>query len=286
MSFGLVNIPVKVYPATEDRDFKFRYLHRACFTPITYVKRCPTCGVDVNQQDIVRGYEYARGQFVTINGEELQNLPLPTTRAIEIADFVNLDEIDPLYFSHPYYLVPGDGGQKPYSLLHRAMGQTGKAALAKVALRQKESLVAIRLYRQVLVMETMAYQNEIRQLEGMPEAQYQEQLDPRELDMAVRLVDSLTTSFDIGKYNDNYHQALEQLISNKISGRDIAVSPTPNPAKVVDLMDALKASIERAQSERSPIEAGRPAKRRAAAGKASGARTAAKAVDKRLADQT
>lgn len=278
LSFGLVNIPVKVYPATENKDFKFHFLHKKCHSPITYVKRCPICNEDVTQEEIVRGYEYARGQYVVLSPEELEELPLPTTRAIEISDFVNLEEIDPIYFSRPYYLAPAEGGQKAFALLHRAMSDTGKVALAKVALRQRESLVAIRVYRRAFVLETMLYADEIRRLETVPELDYPEQLDSRELEMAVHLVESLSAPFEPAKYEDNYRKALEEAIAGKIAGREVAVAPAPAPAKVVDLMEALRASIERAEAERSPGRRGAAAKARRAAAQG---RAASKAADKR-----
>lgn len=256
LSFGLVNIPVKVYPATEDRDFKFHYLHRKCHTPINYVKRCPTCEEDVEQDEIVRGYEYARGQYVVVAAEELAELPLPTTKAIEISDFVDLREIDPIYFSRPYYLAPGEGGQKAFALLHRAMSETGRAALAKVALRQRETLVAIRSFQQALLMETMLYADEIRRPEALPGLAPPPPPDPRELEMAKRLIDSLSASFEPARYEDNYRKALEELITAKIAGREVAVAPPPAPAKVVDLMEALRASIERAEAERRTAREG------------------------------
>jgi DNA end-binding protein Ku len=278
LSFGLVNIPVKVYPAVEEKDFSFRLLHRKCHTPITYAKRCPACGTDVGADEIVRGYEYARGQFVVVTQEELASLPLPTTRAIEISDFVSLEEIDPLYFSRPYYLAPGDGGQKAYALLHRAMADTNRVALAKVALRQRESLACVRIYRRALVLETMLYADEIRRPENLPEIDYPQALDPRELDMAKRLVESLSAPFEPEKYHDGYRRALEELIGGKIAGRQVVVPPAPAPAKVVDLMEALRASIEQAEKERAPAaRAGR-----AGAGRASArGRKAATAADRR-----
>ncbi|MGB9887015.1 MAG: Ku protein [Moorellales bacterium] len=266
LSFGLVNIPVKVYPAVEEKDFSFRLLHRQCNTPITYAKRCPVCGVDVGVDDIVRGYEFARGQFVVVTQEELSSLPLPTTRAIEISDFVSLEEIDPLYFSRPYYLAPEDGGQKAYALLHRAMADTKRVAVAKVTLRQRESLACVRVYRRALVLETMLYADEIRRPENLPEVTYTETLDPRELEMAKKLVESLSAPFEPEKYRDGYRQALEELISSKIAGRQVVAPPAPAPAKVVDLMEALRASIEQAEKKRpSAARAGRTGSERASA---------------------
>lgn len=266
IGFGLVNIPVKVYPATEDKDIKFRYVHRACHTPINYVKRCPTCDRDVEKDEIVRAYEYAQGQFIFFSEEELDNLPLPTTHTIEISDFVNLQEIDPIYFSRPYYLAPADGGQKAYALLRQAMADTGQTALARVALRQKESLVAVKVYQQALVMETMVYSDELRPLKSIPELEYQVNLVSREREMAVQLIKSLAIQFEPQRYTDHYRQALEERIAAKVAGREVEMAPAPAPARVVDLMEALQASIEQAQQERRQAQtgAGGTARRRTA----------------------
>lgn len=259
ISFGLVNIPVKVYPAVEDKDIKFRYIHRECHTPINYVKRCPTCDRDVEKEEIVRGYEYRRGQYILFTEEELEKLPLPTTRIIEISDFVDQREVDPLYFSRSYYLAPAEGGPKAYALLYRAMVDTGQMALAKVTLRQRESLVGLRAYQNALLMETMAYAEEIRPLAAIPELHYDVHLEPREVEMAVRLIESLAASFEPQKYKDHYREALEELIGAKVAGREIELAPAPAPANVVNLLEALQASIEKAEAERQPTKAG-PAK--------------------------
>jgi DNA end-binding protein Ku len=279
LSFGLVSIPVKVYPAVEEKEISFRLLHRDCHTPIVYARRCPSCGKDLDPEEIVRGYEYARGQFVVLTQEELDSLPLPTTKTIEISDFVRLEEIDPIYFSRPYYLAPQEAGKKAFALLHRAMADAGKAALAKVALRQRESLVCVRVYGKGFLLETMLYADEIRRLEFLPELDYPQELDPRELAMAGKLVDTLSAPFDPTRYRDDYRNALEELISNKITGREVVAAPAPPPEKVVDLMEALKASIERAEKERRPAQ---PAARaRATPARSAQARGAARAAGKR-----
>lgn len=245
ISFGLVNIPVRLYAATEERDVRFNTLHRVCGAQIRYQKYCPHCERPVEQAELVRGYPIAPGSFITVEEEELDALPVTTAHTVEITDFVSLDEIDPIYFHRSYYMEPDDGAQKAYALLHRAMRDAGRVALAKVAIRHKESLACVRVYDRALVMETMFYPDEIRSLDGLSGLPADVDLNPRELEMAARLIDAMTEPFDPAKYRDRYREALLQLIEEKARGDNARPAPAPATAgRVIDLMEALEASLK------------------------------------------
>ncbi|WP_028986725.1 Ku protein [Thermicanus aegyptius] len=242
ISFGLVHIPVKMHAATEDKSPKFRYLHKLCNTPIQYVKRCPFCGVDVEWEEIIRGYEYEEGRFMILDEEELEELKGERSRTIEITDFVDLKEIDPIYFHHSYYLSPQEGGGKAYKLLHQAMEVSGRIAVAKVSLRSKENLAALRAYGKVLVLETLFFPDEIRDVNQVPVETEAVKVEEREISMATQLIDQLTAPFEPEKYKDPFRQALEEHIKEKV--------PVEGPerpdqtANIIDLMEALKKSLE------------------------------------------
>ncbi len=252
ISFGLVSIPIKLYTATQSKDIKFNFLHKECMTPIKYEKVCPVCKTELQQQDLVRGYEYEKGRYVVIQEEDLEKIPLSTLKTIEILDFVSLKEIDPVYFVKSYYVAPGDLGAKPYQLLLEAMKKTGRIAIARVVLRQKESLAVLRTYDKCLVMETIYYPDEIRSTQYIPELDYQVDIHDNEMKMAVSLIENLTTTFEPEKYKNTYREALMELIHAKISGDEIAVPAQPEAPKVVDLMEALRASIEASQKQKAP----------------------------------
>ena len=344
ISFGLVNIPVRMYLAVEEKAVRFRQLHQRCGTPIRYRRWCPRCDVEVAAEELARGYEYAPDRFVLITDEDLARLPLPTARAIEILDFVQGEAIDPIYFQRTYYLEPAEGGGKAYRLLRRAMDLRGRVAIAKVALRNKETLACLRTFRQrALALVAMAYPDEIRPLEALPafaalgppetlvpagadvapggaraagpggpddggpapapdgpgrppavtaagsaplrpdgwpgaapsgpppdgvaidgtaagrpgEADGRPAsptggdgaVDDRELELALHLIDRLTTRFDPDRYRDRYREALLTVVQRKLQGQEAVVAP-PEPAPVVDLMEALRASLEQLEDRR------------------------------------
>ncbi len=251
ISFGLVHVPVKLYSATERKDIKFSYLHEKCKTPVKYQKLCPTCNTEVPMEEVVRGYEYEKGKYVILRDEDFENIPLESSKTVEILNFVKLSEIDPVYFDKSYYLAPGDGGQKAYELLKQAMRDSNKVAVAKVVIRSKESLAALRVYNDVIVMETMFYPEEIRATHLMPEIDYKVQIHDNEVKMATGLIDSLTQPFRPEQYQNRYRNALNELITSKITGEEIEVAPRVEPGKVVDLMEALKASIQMAKEEKN-----------------------------------
>ncbi|MBO8127330.1 MAG: Ku protein [Firmicutes bacterium] len=256
ISFGLVHIPVKLYAATQENSLKFNYLHKECHTPIKYEKVCPACDRKVDKGEIVWGYEYEPGKYVVLEKEDFESIPLETTKTIDIIDFVSLAEIDPIYYANSYYLAPAEGGQKPYSLLLKAMQETGKIAMAKVVLRKKEALASLRVYQnQALVLETMFYPDEIRSLEQIPELDHEPKIHGNELKMAVSLIENLSEPFQPERYKDNYRLALIELVHSKIEGEEIAV-PTAGQgrAEVIDLMTALEESIKATKEEKAQHE--------------------------------
>ncbi|MGG4453588.1 Ku protein [Brevibacillus porteri] len=245
ISFGLVNIPVRMFTATEERDIRFRQLHKECNTPIKYTKMCPHCQREVDTSEIVRGFEYEKGHFVMIDDEDLEAITPETRRAIEIIDFVDLSEIDPVYFHKSYFLSPQDTGEKAYALLRSAMEQTGKIGVAQVTMRNRQSLAVIRLYEHCIMLETIFYPDEVRpvsQVPALPEATVP--LAENELKMATELISNMTIPFDPAKYTDEYRSDLQKLIEKKLEGQEIATAPTVARTNVIDLMQALKESLE------------------------------------------
>ena len=250
ISFGLVHVPVKLYSATEKKDIKFSYLHEKCKTPVRYEKVCPTCETEVPMEEIVKGYEYEKGKYVIMRDEDFESIPLATAKTVEILNFVELKEIDPLFFDKSYYLAPGDGGQKAYELLKNSMQETQKVAVAKVIIRSKESLAALRVYNDIIIMETMFYPEEIRNTELLPEINYNVKINENEAKMASGLIESLTEPFAPEKYRNEYRAALGELIESRITGEEVEVVPRVETGKVVDLMEALEASIDLAKKEK------------------------------------
>lgn len=244
ISFGLVHIPVRLYTATEDRDVKFRLLHGPCGTPIRYRRYCETCDREVEHDELVTAFEYERGQFVVVTEEEKEAIPLPQSRVISILDFVDLQQIDPIHFARSYFLEPAEGGLKAYALLRRAMADTGRVAVAKVVLRSKESLAAVRVYGRALVVETMHFADEIRSPEALAGIAEEPEFHENELQMASTLISNLTSDFAPEKYTNEYRRALLELIEDKVAGREIVRAPEPEREKVIDLVEALRKSVE------------------------------------------
>ncbi|SDJ11627.1 Ku protein [Natribacillus halophilus] len=247
IQFGLVSIPIKLHAATENKAVSFRNLHKKCHTPIKYEKVCPVCEESVENDDIVKGHEMNDGRFVVVDDEELKSLKEANTeKAVEILDFVHIDEIDPIYFNRSYYLGPDEGGTKAYALLRKALSDTRKVGIAKIIIRSKEQLAVLRIREETLLMETLHYPDEIRASADVPNVPSSENIEKKELDTAVLLIDQLTASFDPEKYEDEYRKNLLALIESKQSGENI-VTPEKEkqPDNVTDLMDALQASVDR-----------------------------------------
>jgi DNA end-binding protein Ku len=247
ISFGLVNIPIKLHTATEDKDIKLRTLHNKCHAPIKYEKICSVCEEEVKPEDIVKAYEYTKGKFVVLDQEELEKLRKENEeKAVEIIDFVKIEEIDPIYFDRSYYMSPNEGGGKAYSLLRKALQESQKVGLAKIIIRSKEQLAVIRVYENTLVMETIHYPDEVRKAGDVPNVPSENKVTQKELDTAILLIDQLTSVFEPEKYTDDYRTALLELIESKRTGKEtVTTSAKEVPSNVTDLMAALQASIDR-----------------------------------------
>lgn len=250
ISFGLVHVPVKMFTATEDKDVHFRSIHKECGTPISNVRTCAHCNKEVQLDEISKGFEYEKGKFVLFNEQELEAIKPETAKTIQILDFVDLTDIDPLYFQKAYYLSPDQSGAGAYNLLLEAIKQTGKIGIAKISIRSKSSLAAIRVVENCLCMETMHYPDEIRSLAQVPNLPGQVNVNEKELQMAKMLIEQLSEKFEPEKYTDDYRIAMLEAIQQKVAGQsvDIVTAPVAGRTNVIDLMSALQASLEAAKA--------------------------------------
>jgi DNA end-binding protein Ku len=253
ISFGLVTVPVKLYSAVNRKTVRFHQLHATTGVRIQQKRVDPQTGEEVPYDEIVKGYEIAPDRYVVIAPEELEALDPKKTKTIDIEDFVDLGDIDPIFYDHPYYLAPGPGGAKPYRLLLEAMRETSKVAVARVVIRQKENLVAIRPMGDVLGMTTMIFADEVvdpEKLDDLPDPD-EVKTTERELDIAKQLVESLSGRFEPDKYHDSYREDVLALNERKAAGEEIAVQPPreEDQAPVPDLMSALKASLDAVRKE-------------------------------------
>jgi DNA end-binding protein Ku len=265
ISFGLVTIPVKLYTATEQKDVRFRLLHTECHTPIKNQRFCPHCERTIEWSDVVRGYEVSKGRFVVVTDEEIDQIPIDTSGNVNIAGFVELREIDPIYYERSYYVVPDEGGAKAFLLLGEALRDANRVAIGKVVIREKEQLVALRPYENALIMNTLYYADEVRALSALEELPVEAKVHPNERKMAVQLVDNLAMEFSAAEFRDEYRDALRTMIDAKGKGEAVAAPrEAAAPGKVVDLMEALRRSVEMAQDRRRP--AGEAKGRQAARG--------------------
>jgi DNA end-binding protein Ku len=239
ISFGLVSIPVRMYTATESKELKFHFLDRRDMAPIGYDKVNKETGESVPADEIIRGFEVGKGQFVELTEEDLDRLDVELTHAIDICDFVSIDEIDPLYFRKGYYLLPQEGAEKPYRLLLEALEETGRSAIAKVTIRNKQHLAAIRPIEDTLVLETMYYADEVRP----PEAAPKPQVRAPEVEMAKTLIENLAAKWDPERYHDSYRSQLLDLLRKKAKGKPLPEPSSDEGGEVVDLMEALRQSV-------------------------------------------
>jgi DNA end-binding protein Ku len=258
ISFGLVNVPVKLYSAVSKKTVRFHQLHDKDGVRIQQKRVCPADGEEVPYENIVKGYEITPEQYVIVEPGELEALEPRKTKTIDIEDFVDLDEIDPLYYDHPYYLLPGTGAAKPYKLLVTAMQDAQKVAIARVVIRQKEQLVAIRPAEDgVLAMSTMNFADEVVSPDKFDETPGDDiETSKREVEMARQLIDSLSSDWTPDKYRDTYRDRVLELIEQKAQGKEIAVQPVEEPQPVPDLMAALEASVQAARQSKD--SGGRP----------------------------
>jgi DNA end-binding protein Ku len=258
ISFGLVSIPVRVYTATDEKTLRFNQLHEKDHGRIRYKRVCAKDGEEVPYDEIVKGYEYEKDHYVVLSDDELDSVPVESSRAIDIEQFVDISEIDPVYFKKSYYLAPEETGVKAYSLLREALREGGKVGIAKVSFRDKEHLAAIRLMDDVVVLDTMYWPDEIRPAE-FEELDKDVKVRPQEVQMAESLIDNLTDDWDPTRYRDEYREALLEIVEKKVAGEEIEIVEAPEETKVVDLMEALKQSVESTKKQAGAKSSGRKA---------------------------
>jgi len=288
VSFGLVSIAVKLYSATEEKDIRFHQVHRTDGGRIKYQRTCSVDGEVVSFDDIAKGYDIGGGEMVILTDEDFAELPLSTSRAIDVLEFVPAEQIDPILFAKAYYLEPEGQAAKPYVLLRDALRDADRVAIVKIAIRQREQLATLRVRDDVLVLNTMMWPDEVR----TPEFGFLDddiETRPAELAMASSLIDSMAGSFKADEFTDNYRAALQEVIDAKVEGREVVQPEEAEeaPAAAIDLMAALKASVERAKQARgesssepaaAPKKAASAAKKAPAAKKAAPAKKATKAA--------
>jgi DNA end-binding protein Ku len=251
ISFGLVMIPVKLYAATEQKDIAFRQVHREDGGRIRFRRVCSLDGAEVPYEDVAKGYELPGGEVIVLTDEDLADLPLASSKSIEVMHFTPADQLDPILFNRSYYVEPEAAGVRAYALLRDALERSGRVAIAQVALRQRESLATLRVRDGVLVLETLLWPDEIR---GADFGFLDEDVEVRtqELRMATSLIDSMTVDFDPAEYHDRYREALQELVTAKIEGRDVLQPGEPAaPAASTSLADALKASLAAARGDQA-----------------------------------
>jgi DNA end-binding protein Ku len=272
VSFGLVNIPVGLAPATKpaarQSDVSFRMLHRECGTPIKQKRWCPVHERDVESDELVRGWEVAKGQFVTVEDADLEAIEQrDTSRSIEISRFVRLDEVDPIYFDRTYFLVPAgaEAARRPYVLLSEAMKEAGVAALGRFVLAGKEKLCLIRPMGEALALETLFVSEDVKDHAEIAEAVSTSEVREPELELAKQIIASLAGSFDPGELRSEYRESLRELLEAKLAGQEIEMPEAPAPTPVVDLMEALRASVAAASAKKPTAEKKKAAPRKRAA---------------------
>src|SRR5919106_57024 len=273
ISFGLVTIPVSVYPATEEKTLRFNQLHDEDGGRIRMKRVCSIDGEEVGYEHIVKGYEYEKDRYVILTDDDFEAIPVESSRAIDIVQFVELEEIDPMLYKKSYYLVPEETGAKAYSLLREALNKAGKVGIAKVSFRDKEHLAALRFRDDAFVLETMFWPDEIREAD-FGGVDVSTKVRSNELEMAQSLIENLTADWDPTEFTDEYRESLLRVVEAKINGEEIEVVEAEPTAKVVDLMEALKASVAAAKKETKAEAA--PKKKTAAKKKPAAKKPAAK----------
>jgi DNA end-binding protein Ku len=288
ISFGLVTIPVAVYPATEEKTLRFNQIHEKDGGRIRMKRTCSIDGEEVPYDEIVKGFEYEKDRYVILSDEDFDAVPVESSRAIDIVQFVDLDEIDPMLYKKSYYLVPDETGAKAYALLREALAQENKVGIAKVSFRDKEHLSALRFKDDAFILETMYWPDEIRAAD-FGDVDVDVKVRDQELEMARTLIENLTADWNPEEFNDEYREALLKIVEAKINGEEIdIVAPEPT-AKVVDLMEALKASVAAARDrgdEPAPKRSSGGAKKKTTAKKPTAAKaksTAKKPVARKKA---
>ncbi|MGE5141488.1 MAG: Ku protein [Rudaea sp.] len=255
ITFGLINIPVKLYSATQERDLNLDMLRKGDLCPIRYARVCRATGEEVPYDDIVRGYQYQKGDYVVLDEEDFKKADVKKTQSIEVVSFTEQDTIDTKYFEKPYYLEPGKGAANAYALLREALKRSEKVAICRYVLRTKENIGILKPEGDVLMLDQMRLQSELRSPAGLDLPERAEVSD-REIDMALQLIDQLTEPFHPEDFKDTYREELEQIISQKVEGKEpVAHGKAPEPTQVPDLMAALRKSLER-ERRRHPVRSG------------------------------
>jgi DNA end-binding protein Ku len=277
VSFGLVSIGVKLYSATEERDVSFHQVRRSDGARVRYKRVAESDGEEVPYSEIAKGYQLPSGEIVVLTDDDFKDLPLPSARVVDVLQFVPADQIDPIYYNRSYYLEPEKTAVKPYVLLREALEESDMVALVKVAIRNREQLATLRVRDGVIVLDTMIWPDEVREADfGFLD----EDIDvrPQERQMARSLVDSMSGDFDPEEYSDNYREALQTVIEAKVEGREVvaAEEAQPTAGNVVDLMSALRASVDAAKQSRGESSAKQPPAKKAPAKKTAPNKTAAK----------
>ncbi len=251
ISFGLVNIPIALYPATRREDLKFRLLREGDLSPVNYKRVAEKDGKEVPWEKIVKGFEYEKGKFVVLNEKDFQRVDLEATQTVDIQDFVDVEDIDPMYFYKPYYLEPQKGGDKAYVLLRETLEKTGKVGIAKVIIKTRQYLAGVKPHKHALVLELMHFAEELADSEKLNVPKKTSEPGKKEMDMAKALVESMTSEWDPKKYKDDYRDALMEVIEEKVEsgGEEIEEKPKPKKesSKVIDLVSILQQSLAKAE---------------------------------------
>jgi DNA end-binding protein Ku len=271
ISFGLVNIPIALYPATKREELKFRLLRKTDLSPVSYKRVAEKDGKEVPWDQIVKGYEYEKGKYVVLKDEDFERVDLEATQTVDIQDFVDQEEIDPMFFYKPYYLEPQKGGDKAYALLREALKDTNKVGIAKVVIKTRQYLAGVKPHNGALVLELMHFADELAD-PGELHLPKKVEIGKREMTMAKSLIESMSAKWNPEKYKDDYREALMEVIEEKVEagGKEIEEKPkkAPKPTKVIDLVSVLQKSLEetgakRKTTARSRAKKGQPAKKAA-----------------------
>ncbi len=250
LSFGLLAIPVKLYTAARSQRMNLHQLHKVCHTRLKQPLFCPQCNRQVDRSEVVRGYEYEKGKYVVINEDEIKKITPRSSTVMEIVAFVKQEQIDPIYFDASYFMIPDKESEKPYALLLKTLEDSNRVGIATVTMHQREYTVFIRPRKNGLTIHTMYYANEIREVAGYGKAEKDVKLKPAEIKLAEQLVDSLSQDFQPEQFHDKFQENLKALIEAKQKGKSIVAEHQPGPARVIDMMEALKKSLANAEAQR------------------------------------
>jgi DNA end-binding protein Ku len=257
LSFGLLAIPVKLYTAARSQRMNLHQLHKVCHTRLKKPLYCPQCKRQVERSEVVRGYEYEKGQYVIVNEEDIKKITPRSSAVMEIVAFVKQEQIDPIYFDASYFVLPDKDSEKPYALLLKTLEDSHRVGIATVTMHQREYTVFIRPRKNGLTIHTMYYANEIREIAGYGKAEKDVKLKPAEVKLAEQLVESLSQDFKPEQFHDKFQENLKALIEAKQKGRTIVAERKPGPARVIDMMEALKKSLANAETQQKQKKSGK-----------------------------